>query len=129
MHRKVLTEEEIDPMNATERTVFFKKAKPDQHENDQDFNISGENIVKKAIFSQTGGRPYFFRVIMSDVLPGQYQSIINIINEYKAGGINYIVELREFFSQTVGFFDTSFYEYNENILTTSPVVTAGFAGN
>ena len=98
------------------------------YENNTDFNLPGENVVKKAIFSQEGGRPYFFRVLMSNVNPSDYKNIINVINEYKAGGINYIVELEEFFSQAIAFSDVSFYEYNISDLTVSPVVTAGFVG-
>lgn len=98
------------------------------YENNGDFQLIGENVVKKAIFSQAGGRPYFFRVIMSDVFPSEYKNIVDIINEYKAGGVNYIVELSEFFSQAIAFFDVSFYEYEENKLDVSPVVTAGFYG-
>lgn len=98
------------------------------YENYKDFELSGENVVKRAIFSVTGGRPYFFRVLMSNVFPSQYREIINVINDYKAAGVNYFVELREYFSQAIAFFDVSFYEYNENDLTASPVVTAGFVG-
>lgn len=98
------------------------------YENETDFNLVGENVVKKAIYSQQGGRPYFFRVLMSNVLPSNYKTIVENINEYKAGGTNYIVELREVFSQAIAFYDTSFYEYNFSNLTTNPVVTAGFIG-
>jgi len=98
------------------------------YDNTQDFSLSGENVVKKSIYSVTGGLPYFFRVLIANVFPSQYQTIINVINEYKAGGVNYIVELKETFSQSVAFYDTSFYNYTDSDLTASPVVTAGFSG-
>jgi hypothetical protein len=98
------------------------------YNNENDFSLAGQNVVKKSIYSVEGGRPYFFRVLMGSVLPSEYKTIINVINEYKAGGTNYIVELKEIFSQTVGFYDTSFYNYEDSDLTASPVVTAGFSG-
>jgi hypothetical protein len=98
------------------------------YNNENDFNLEGKNVVKKSIYSVQGGRPYFFRVLMENIFPSEYKTIINVINEYKAGGTNYIVELKEVFSQTVGFFDTSFYEYEQNDLTVDPVITAGFTG-
>jgi hypothetical protein len=65
---------------------------------------------------------------MSNLAPSNYRNIINIIDDYKAGGVNYIVELKEYFSSAIAFLDTSYYEQNESILTASPVVTAGFLG-
>jgi len=94
----------------------------------EEFDIVGEDVVRPAFIEIQGGNPYFFKVIMSGALPQNYKTIIDIINEYKAGGINYIVELREYFTSAVGFVDTSFIEYDDSDMGVSPIITAGFTG-
>jgi len=57
----------------------------------RNFNISGQDVVRAAITMNFGGSPYFFMVIMENVDPANYKLIINIIDNYKAAGISYMV--------------------------------------
>lgn len=90
--------------------------------------FDGPPIVKMATLEVQGGNPYFFRVIISNLLPVNYNKIVERINEYKAAGINYIIELREIFSDAVGFTDLCYIEYDDSDLTVSPVITNNFVG-
>lgn len=56
-------------------------------------DFDGPPIVKAALTGQEGGMPFFFRVIMEDVDPGDYKLIIDLIKKLKAGGISFIVQI------------------------------------
>lgn len=97
-------------------------------ENLNEFSLEGEDIVAPAFLEIQGGKPYFFRVLMSNLHPKYYKKVIEIIDEYKAGGVNYIIELREYYNEAVGFTETSFIEYDYNDMEVDPVITAGYTG-
>ena len=61
--------------------------------NYKDFFPVGADIIKAAIAGEQGGLLFFFRVIMENVDSTYYKTIIKIINDFKAAGISYIVEI------------------------------------
>lgn len=97
--------------------------------NYQEFTLSGQSIVKPATTEVVGGRAYFFRVFIRNISPVDYKTVVDIINNHKAAGVNYIIELPEIINESVGFTDTSYLEYNDEKLDVDPVVTSGFMGS
>jgi hypothetical protein len=95
-----------------------------------EFHLEGEDVVTPSYLEIQGGKHYFFRLIMENVHPKNYRKIIELVNEYKAGGIDYEIELDEYYNIPVGFTDVSFLEYDSEIAASPPdhVVTASFTG-
>jgi len=58
----------------------------------RDFNRSGENVVKAAI-SMTFTLRFYFRAIMENASASDYSLIIALVENYKAGGISYDVQI------------------------------------
>jgi hypothetical protein len=96
-------------------------------DNTEDFAIPGFKIIKGAYCEALGGRAYFFRIMITGLKVTDYKNIINTINEYKAGGINYFVEISDTTKNYIGFSDTTFCNYNLKKFNSNPVVTQDFA--
>lgn len=61
--------------------------------NYKDFNRPGEDVVKAALAGDFNGLPFFFRVIMENVDPANYKLILDLIDDYKAAGVQYVVQI------------------------------------
>jgi hypothetical protein len=92
----------------------------------EDVNNYGINIVRAAFTEALGGTPYFFRIRISNLLPSNYSKIIERINDYKAGGINYIIEIKDIQQRYVGFTDLCFCDYDDEDFTVNPIVVRDF---
>lgn len=60
-------------------------------DSDREFNIPGVWVVKSAITMEENGSPFFIIIIMENVDPGDYVTILNLINAYRACGILFTV--------------------------------------
>lgn len=59
----------------------------------RDFNIVSQWVVKAALAGIEGGVPFFFRVIMENVLPENYTKIIDLVKDFKATGIGFEITI------------------------------------
>ncbi len=50
-------------------------------------------VVKAALSGQFGGTPFFFRVIMENVDPNDYNLILELVKRLKASGISFIIQI------------------------------------
>jgi len=73
-------------------------------------------------------KTYFFIVIVKTITPDNYRKMVNMLADYHASGINYIILITEQTAQYSAFFGTSYYGYNGLDLGVNPVITKDFFG-
>jgi hypothetical protein len=87
---------------------------------------TGGVYVRPAFTGYVSGSPYFFRILISNLLAQNYKKLIEKINEYKVAGVNYVVEVLDTIAQYIGFSDLMFCNYDEKDFTVNPIIVYDF---